>query len=180
MAASIEDPIVLLRKMEQDSMDNAPPLPEEAPGPVLWSGIGFRVGDLQLVAPLGHVSEVIPCPAVTPVPGTKSWVKGIANARGNLLTIIDLPEYFSKEPVFQDERARLLVMNIEGFNTALLVNEVMGLRHFDEQLERQDTSNLDDPVAPHLQGALLRDNVLWGIFDMHSLVKSETFMHVAA
>lgn len=180
MTAPIEDPIALLRKMEQESMDSAPRLPEETEGPVFWSGIGFRLGDLQLVTPLGHVSEVLPCPAITPVPGTKSWVKGVANVRGNLLTIVDLPEYFNKEPVFQDEDARLLVLNIEGLNAALLVNEVMGLRHFDETLERQNTSSLDDPVVPHLQGAFLRDNVLWGVFDIHSLANSETFMHVAA
>lgn len=159
-------------------MDNAPRLPEESQGPVFWSGIGFRVGDLQLVTPLGHVSEVLHCPAITPVPGTKPWVKGVGNVRGTLLTIIDLPEYFDKEPVFVDDDARLLVVNIEGLNAALLVNEVMGLRHFDETLEQQNTSSLDDPVIPYLQGALLRDDVLWGIFDMHSLANSETFMHV--
>ncbi|MFQ6021951.1 MAG: chemotaxis protein CheW [Acidiferrobacterales bacterium] len=180
MAAPIEDPISLLRKMEQESIDNAPRLPEETQGPVLWSGIGFRVGDLQLVTPLGHLSEVLDCPVITPVPSTKSWVKGVANVRGNLLTIVDLPEYFNKKPVFLDDDARLLVMNVEGLNTALLVDEVMGLRHFDDTLERQDTSSLDDPVVPYLEGALLRDNVLWGIFDMHSLASSERFLHVGA
>ena len=28
-------------------------------------------------------------------------------------------------------------------------------------------------------GAFLRDNVLWGVFDMNSLAESETFRHVA-
>ena len=62
----------------------------------------------------------------------------------------------------------------------MLVNEVLGLRHFDEELERQDLSGLDDPVLVHLNGAFLRDNVLWGVFDMHSLADSMSFKHVAA
>jgi len=45
---------------------------------------------------------------------------------------------------------------------------------------RQDLSGLDDPVLAHLNGAFLRDNVLWGIFDMHSLAESLAFKHVAA
>ena len=31
-----------------------------------------------------------------------------------------------------------------------------------------------------LNGAFLRDNVLWGVFDMKSLAESATFRHVAA
>lgn len=180
MVASVQDPIALLRQMERASMEHAPSLPEETKGPVLWSGVGFRLADLHLVTPLGQISEVLPCPSMTPVPGTKSWVKGVANVRGNLLTIIDMAAYFDKEPIPQSEESRLLVMNVEGFSTGLLVDEVLGLRHFDEDLERQDTSLVDDPVVPHLQGAFLRDNVLWGIFDMQSLASSASFMHVAA
>jgi twitching motility protein PilI len=180
MARATQDPLALLRRMQQDSVANAPGLPQEVEAAILWSGVGFRLAEMQLVAPLDQVLEVLPCPDMTPVPGVKSWLKGVANVRGNLLTIIDLAQYFGKAPVFADERARLMVMNIPGVTTALMVNEVLGLRHFDEDLERQDLTGLDDPVLVHLNGAFLRDNVLWGIFDMRSLADSMTFKHVAA
>jgi twitching motility protein PilI len=180
MARATQDPLALLRRMQQDSVANAPGLPQEVEAAILWSGVGFRLAEMQLVAPLDQVLEVLPCPDMTPVPGVKSWLKGVANVRGNLLTIIDLAQYFGKPPVFADERARLIVMNIAGVSTALMVNEVLGLRHFDEDLERQDLTGLDDPVLVHLNGAFLRDNVLWGIFDMRSLADSMTFKHVAA
>lgn len=180
MSRTLPDPLALLRQMQQQSVENAPGLPQEVEAAVLWSGVGFRLADMMLVAPLDHVLEVLPCPAMTPVPGTKSWLKGVANVRGTLLTVVDLSEYFGKPPVFADDRARVLVMNIAGLNTALMVNEVVGLRHFDEAVERQNLSGLDDPVMVHLSGAFLRDNVLWGIFDMKSLADSLTFRHVAA
>lgn len=180
MARATQDPLALLRRMQQDSVANAPGLPQEVEAAILWSGVGFRLAEMQLVAPLDQVLEILPCPDLTPVPGVKTWLKGVANVRGNLLTIIDLAQYFGKPAVFADERARLMVMNIPGINTALMVNEVLGLRHFDEDLERQDLTGLDDPVLVHLNGAFLRDNVLWGIFDMRSLADSMTFKHVAA
>lgn len=180
MHVSAQDPLSLLREMERATMKSAPTLPEEIEGPSLWTGVGFRLSNLHLVTPIAHVVEVMPYPVITAVPGTKSWVKGIANVRGNLLTIIDLAEFFGKEPIFESDRARMLVMNVDGLNAALLVDEVLGLRHFDETEERQDTSNLDDPAVPYLRGALLRDNVLWGVFDMYSLAASNSFMHVAA
>jgi len=180
MATRHENPLGLLHQMQQVGRQAAPGLPEQVKAAPLWSGLGFRVGDLQVVTPLNQVSEILPCPVVTPVPGVKHWLKGIANVRGNLLTIIDLPEYFDKAAVRLDDKSRLLVMNAPGLHTALLVNEVLGLRHFDEEQEKQDVFALDDAVFVHLRGAFLRDNVLWGVFDMHSLAESLTFKHVAA
>jgi twitching motility protein PilI len=180
MARAYQDPLALLRRMQQDSVATAPGLPQEVEAAILWSGVGFRLAEMQLVTPLDHVLEILPCPALTPVPGVKPWLKGVANVRGTLLTIIDLSQYFGKPPVFADERARVIVMNDPTLNTALLVHEVLGLRHFDEDLERQDLSGLNDPVLAHLNGAFLRDNVLWGVFDMRSLADSMTFKHVAA
>ncbi len=178
MHVSAQDPLSLLREMEQATMESAPTLPAEIEGPSLWTGVGFRLSDLHLVTPIEHVVDLMPYPEITPVPRTKSWIKGIANVRGTLLTIIDLAEFFGKEPVFENDEARMLVINVDGLNAAVLVDEVLGLRHFDETEERQDTSNLDDPVVPYLRGALLRDNVLWGVFDMHALAASSSFMHV--
>lgn len=180
MAGLDQDPLFLLRKMQQESMKSAPGLPQEVQAAVLWSGVGFRLADIQLVTPLDQVLEILPCPNATPVPGAKPWLKGIANVRGNLFTMIDLPEFFGKPSVFVDDDARLLVMNVRGLNTALLVNEVLGLKHFDEELERQDLSGIDDPVVMHLNGAFLRDGTLWGVFDMKSLAESLAFKHVAA
>ncbi len=180
MASPRQDALGLLHQMQTASRRSAPGLPEQVQAAPQWTGLGFRLGDLQYVTPLSHVSEVLPLPAITPVPGTRRWVKGIANVRGNLYTIIDLPEFFGKEPVQFSEAARMLIMNIPELHAALVVNQVMGLRHFDKDKERQDISGFSDPSLAHARGAFLQDNVLWGVFDMHSLAESMEFKHVAA
>jgi twitching motility protein PilI len=180
MADTHADPLELLRRMQQESLARTVGLPQEVEAVELWSGVGFRLADMYLVSPLDHVREALPVPAMTPVPGVKPWVKGIANIRGNLYTVIDLAQYFGKPPVFVDDNARILVLGTPGLSAALIVNEVLGLRHFDTEVERQDLSGIDDPVLAHLTGAFLHDNVLWGVFDMKSLSESLTFRHVAA
>ena len=40
-----QDPFELLRKMQQESLENAPGLPQEVEATKLWSGVGFRLGD---------------------------------------------------------------------------------------------------------------------------------------
>ena len=180
MATSRLDPLGLLHQMQQQSRSNSPGLPEQVQMATLWSGLGFRLADMQFVTPLDQVSEVLHCPVITPVPDTRRWLKGIANVRGNLYTIVDLAEYFGKDTVEPDEKTRLLIMNVAGLTTALVVNEVLGLRHFDEEVERQEVTGIDDPAMAHARGAFLRDNMLWGVFDMQSLADSEAFMSVAA
>jgi len=180
VARSRQDPLALLRKIQQESIQTAPGLPQEVQATTLWSGVAFRLADLRLVTALDQVLEVLPCPQYTVVPGTKSWVKGVANVRGNLITIVDLAQYFGKAPVFLDEDARFMVINVPGLNAGVLVHEVFGLRHFDEDAERQQLPGLDDPAMTHVKGAFLRDGVLWGEFDMKSLAESATFVHVAA
>ncbi|MBI5613008.1 MAG: chemotaxis protein CheW [Gammaproteobacteria bacterium] len=180
MPIAQQDALSLLHQMQTASRRSAPGLPEQVQAAPQWTGLGFRLGDLQYVTPLSHVSEVLPLPAITPVPGTRRWVKGIANVRGNLYTIIDLPEFFGKEPVQFSEAARMLIMNIPELHAALVVNQVMGLRHFDKDKERQDITGFSDPSLTHARGAFLQDNVLWGVFDMHSLAESMEFKHVAA
>lgn len=180
MARAQQDPLALLRKMQLESRRNAPGLPEQVQPVKLWTGLGFRLGDVHFVTPLNHVAEVLPCPALTTVPGTKPWLKGVTNVRGSLFTVIDLSQYFGKAPVAAGERPRLLIMNVAGLSSALLVDEVYGLRHFDEEQERQDITGLTDPALAHAPGAFLRDHVLWCVFDMHSLAESPEFRHVAA
>ncbi|MHB1528496.1 MAG: chemotaxis protein CheW [Acidiferrobacteraceae bacterium] len=179
-ALAAQNPLALLAEMQRAARQAAPGLPEQARPAPSWSGLAFRLDTMPLVTPLNHVTEVLNYPEMTLVPGAKRWVRGVASIRGTLLTIIDLAEYFSKPPVAPADKARLLVMNVAELTCAVLVHEVYGLRHFDEERDRRDLSGVDNAVFMHVRGAFLRDAVLWGVFDMRSLAESVTFKHVAA
>lgn len=173
-----QDPLNLLQQMQQDSLATAPGLPEEIQAVDLWTGVGFRVGDVRLVTPLNNITEVIQYPAVAHVPNTKAWVKGATNVRSNILPVIDLAHFYGNEPIFIDDRVRLMIVSIDDVECALLVNEVYGLRHFDEEQEKQKVTGVDDPIMSQTQSAFLRDNVLWGVYDIHALINSDAFRHV--
>jgi len=175
-----DNAFALLLNMQEAARGGAPGLPEQTQAAPLWSGLGFRLSSLSLLVSLNQIDEVLVRPDVTRVPGTKRWVKGVANVRGTLLTIIDLAEYFGKSPVPVDDKARLLVMHIGDFNTGLLVNEVLGLKHFDAEQDRRDIAGLDNAVLMHVQTAFMQEGTLWGVFDLRSLTESLTFKHVAA
>jgi twitching motility protein PilI len=180
MSNSASDPFLLLHEMEQASRASAPGLPQQTEVAAVWSGLGFRVADLRLVVPLDQVSEVVPFAGATVVPGAKRWLKGIANVRGDLLAIVDLADFLGREPVALDAECRLLVLNVPGLSSAVLVSEVLGLRHFYEDQDRVDTAQVDGVVRDYLQGAFAQHDILWGVFDVGRLGRSDAFRHAAA
>lgn len=59
----------------------------------------FEVGDEHYAVSIDMIKEVVACPPIAPVPQVASYVKGVANVRGNVLAIMDLSIKFglSKE-----------------------------------------------------------------------------------
>jgi len=181
MAASATkvDPLELLRSIERRSLESAAGLPqqEEIKGTSLV--IGFRIGDVQMVTPVDEVTELLTYPSLSRVPGTKSWVRGMANVRGNLLPIMDLKDYLTRKPAQLGIRSRVLVINHEGVFAGLLVDEVLGLKHFQEEEYSHKYPGADDFIKSYMTGVYRKDNEEWGVFSMHALAKSPLFLQVA-
>jgi len=181
MAASAKkiDPLELLRSLEKRSLDASSGLPqqEEIKGTSLV--IGFRIGDFQMVTPVDEVTELLTYPSLSRVPGTKTWVRGMANVRGNLLPIMDLKDYLTRKPTELGIRSRVLVINHEGVLAGLLVDEVLGLKHFQEEEFSHKYSGADEFIKSYMTGVYRKDDEEWGVFSMHTLAKSPLFLQVA-
>ncbi len=52
--------------------------------------VNFTVGEVDYGAPVEQVREVRDVQAVTPVPGAPSYVEGVTNLRGQIITVMDL------------------------------------------------------------------------------------------
>jgi twitching motility protein PilI len=94
------------------------------------SKLGLQVGDEAWLVDLADAGEVLPVPAITPVPLTQPWFRGVANIRGNLCSVIDFPAFLGRSPVAPGEQSRLLLVG-ERFRlgAALLVHRSLGLRN---------------------------------------------------
>ena len=50
-----------------------------------WVGVGFRIGEEAFIVARDEVREIMLVPGgITRVPGAKAWIRGLANARGQL------------------------------------------------------------------------------------------------
>ena len=95
-----------------------------------WSGITFGLGEARLACNIDRVAEILPCPQSTPVPGAKAWIAGLANVRGELLTVIDLKCFLTGSRAQVRSNSRLLATSLNKAPIGLLIDEVFGQRHF--------------------------------------------------
>jgi purine-binding chemotaxis protein CheW len=102
--------------------------------------------------PIEQVREIRAVESITNIPQAKSYVKGIMNLRGLIIPIIDVKERlgFASSEQANSSKQRILVIDVNGTQTGLLVDEV-------DQVMRIQTKDLDS--APQ------------AILDSHSYIK---------
>jgi twitching motility protein PilI len=129
--------------------------------------LGVMIGSERYLLELTEAGEIVPLSALAGVPLTQPWYLGLANVRGSLLGVIDLARYFDAGASAAGPDARLVSLAPRlGFNCALLVTRVYGLRR--AAAMTMDGTRLLDP-----------DGNGWTPLSLAALVREERFLHVA-
>ncbi|MGE0357097.1 MAG: chemotaxis protein CheW [Burkholderiales bacterium] len=140
------------------------------------SFLGFQVGGVNWFVSLHQVSEVIPLPAIVPVPLTQPWFRGVANVRGNLYGIVDFAAFQGAEaiPPGPDRRVILVSDRLVG-GAGLLVSRMLGLRN-PAQFAAADRPGEAEPWV----GTVSRDaaGASWQELDLAALAKESRFLEV--
>lgn len=148
--------------------------PEEANE---WVGIGFRLGAERFVANRGEVREVLPVPEqVTRVPGAKPWLRGIANLRGQLLTVVDLKSFLGAGGAASERQTRILVVASREVPTGLVVDEVLGFRRFASDDFRDEMPASVIRCEHYLEGCYRRGSEMWPRFSLLKLLEDPQFL----
>ena len=178
MHETTEHPVETLWRMQQKARADGGTHPGPDQDETRWGGLAFEVGEIRLVTELTSVVDVLDCPAVTPLPGTQAWLKGVCNVRGNLYSVVDLGVYLGVATPLAANEGRLMVVNDRELSCTLLVQKIFGLRYFSEQQLQPDVSGLAEVVQPYTKQAFKLDDQLWGVLDLGRLVTAEKFLQV--
>ena len=173
------DPVAILQDIEDRCRVSAVGMPRKAGNNAEWSGVSFRIGDNYLVSQLGEVVEILEYPTLSNVPLTRPWVRGIANVRGNLLPVIDLNMFLNGTVAAITPKTRVLVVDHKGMYTGLIVDEVLGLKHFTDDEYTGDLPETSEALEAFLQNGFSRDDRVWCIFSLHELAETPQFLQAA-
>src|SRR5215510_9504498 len=134
----------------------------------------FTLAGRRYAVSVLHVLEISRVPLVTPVPNVPSWVRGIVNVRGEILSVIDVRTFLGCEETHQGEESRMLVVKARGdeIMTSLVVDQVMGIVPL--STTRLDASTAPPPgkAAPYLGGVYEHGNQVVAVFDLERFLLS--------
>ncbi|MCE7950454.1 MAG: chemotaxis protein CheW [Xanthomonadales bacterium PRO7] len=184
MPADFESPLLspfeALADYERRSLAHVAGMPEQIEAPGLWRGIGFRIGQRYMVSGIHEVNEILTPPALTIVPGTRGWLLGVANVRGNLVPVIDLKQYLEGERTQVTDASRVLLVRQAGGSVGLLIDEVLGQRSFSEEQRAEAIGEDDERYGRFVGEKYPLGEMHWGQFSMATLVRSPDFVQAAA
>ncbi len=146
-----------------------------------WRAVAYRIGSHYLVSSFDQVIEITGVPLMTQVPRAESWLLGVANARGNLLPIVDFKLFILGERTLLQDGQRMLVVQQSGGMVAVVVDELFGQRFFnDAQLIDEAGSFTEGRLGHFVSKAYGAFGKTWGVFDMDLLTRTPEFRHAAA
>jgi len=94
-------------------------------------GLAFQLGAHKYIMPIADVSEVISVKDFTAIPRTPSWLVGISNVRGNLITLLDLHELVFGFPIAGNYASkRMLLVKQEAHHYGLVIDSIIGMKSF--------------------------------------------------
>jgi len=100
-----------------------------------------------------HVREVYPLEELTPLPCTPTFVLGIVNLRGEILSIIDIKEFFDLPKKGLTDLNKVIVLESEDMMFGIVADAIGGVR----RILRTDIQ----PSLPTLTG--IREDYLQGV-----------------
>ena len=145
-----------------------------------WSGVTFSLGGSRLACNIDRIAEILPCPQSTPVPGAKAWIVGLANVRGELLTLIDMGRYLTgvRSPITAS--SRVLATSLNRAPIGLLIDEVFGQRHFLDSEAVAPELPEDSPLRSVVSKQHELGTETWHELDLERLFNTAEFLNGSA
>ncbi|MFT5588420.1 MAG: twitching motility protein PilI [Bradyrhizobium sp.] len=138
--------------------------------------LGLQIGPEHCLLSLREAGEIVTVGTIAPVPLTHPWFLGLANVRGNLISVVDLAQLCGHGVTVIDKQARIIAFGSSlSFNGAVLVSRVMGLRDV-------AAMTLQSTGVGHEAVCFYRDaeGIVWRQLDVSALIADPQFLQVGS
>lgn len=132
--------------------------------------VTFRLGNETYGVNVMEVQEVLRYTDIAPVPGAPSYVLGIINLRGNVVTVIDTCQRFGLPPIDVTDNTRIVIIEAHNQVVGILVDSVAEVVYLRES-EIETTPNVgNEESAKFIQGVSNRSGELLILVDLNKLL----------
>lgn len=130
---------------------------------------GFKIKGDYYAIPVLEVQEVIKPQKLTQVPLAQSYVKGLINLRGQIVTSLSLRELFKMEEADTEEHMNIIVSNEESLY-ALTVDEILDVIEVEEQSFEDSPETINEQVRKFIKGVYKLEKKLIILLDLDKIL----------
>ncbi|MBC7190081.1 chemotaxis protein CheW [Candidatus Aerophobetes bacterium] len=113
--------------------------------------VSFKLAGEEFGVDIMQVQEIIKIPEITRVPKAPEFVEGVINLRGKVLPVVDSRRRFDLELKEWTDSDRILVVNVEGKITGIIVDSVSEVLRLSEDTIETAPSLIGE-AACYLEG----------------------------
>jgi len=151
---------------------------ETTSDPVLQM-VTFRLAEETYGINVMHVQEVLRITEIAPVPGAPSYVLGIINLRGNVVTVIDTRSRFGLPSAETDDSSRIVIIEADKQVVGILVDSVAEVVEL-HQSEIDSAPNVgNEESSRYIQGVANREKDLLIVVDLNKLLTEEEWSEMS-
>jgi purine-binding chemotaxis protein CheW len=133
--------------------------------------VAFRLGAEEYAIPIEMVESIIKLGPLTGVPGSPSYVRGVMNLRGRIMSVIDLRLRFGMPSEDQPD-GRILVVQYADTTIGLLVDSVSEVFNLDEMDFQPPPPELGNGAVGGVDGIIHAADRLIVLLNVESILRS--------
>jgi purine-binding chemotaxis protein CheW len=136
----------------------------------------FKLGGEEYGLRIDQIKEVVITPNITRMPQTASFIKGVANIRGNVIAIFDLEERFKLTHTSHDITSKYtLVVESDDVKLGLLVSDVPNTVTVNDTDLDESVGIINDANAEtnYVKGIIKVNNRLIILIDIFKVIDQE-------
>ncbi len=132
--------------------------------------VTFRLDDETYGINVMHVQEVLRVSEIAPVPGSDSWVLGIINLRGNVVTVIDTRLRFGLPMAETTDTSRIVIIDANAQAMGILVDSVAEVVELPESELDTAPAVSNDEASRYILGVASREEDLLIVVDVNKML----------
>jgi chemotaxis signal transduction protein len=134
----------------------------------------FSLGEQLFAAPVANVAELSLPPDCIMLPNTPQWLLGIANMRGEIISIADLRGFLSMDQESIKKTSRMIIAQTldRQMMVGLIVGRINGIHYFATDDICPFEQQAPGPAAAYISGTCAYEDTVVAILDLEKLLQS--------
>lgn len=148
--------------------------------------ITFYLNDIELALPLDYIQEVDKLPVITPLPNLPSWILGLAQVRGEIITMIELRTLFRITYFSSVTEGNYYILISNGdLRFGFPVNRISGIIGIEDRADAFKSipvseNGSDGEISSYISGTLAAEDRVLAVLDGEKLLHSSLLGNLTA